>query len=82
MTMEIDKISTINLAKNVIAPGMSKHIEMRFHYLREQVRNAKLILDHCRSEDQAEDILNEAMQVKVFKKLKSLMCVENLATKN
>ena len=37
ITMKIDIMSTINLAKNPIAHGRSKHIEMRFHYLREQV---------------------------------------------
>ena len=33
ITMKIDSISAINLAKNPIAHGRSKHIEMRFHYL-------------------------------------------------
>ena len=33
ITMKIDSMSAINLAKNPIAHGRSKHIEMRFHYL-------------------------------------------------
>ena len=35
ITMKIDSMSAINLAKNPIAHGLSKHIEMRFYYLRE-----------------------------------------------
>ena len=39
--MKIDNMSAINLAKNPIAHGRSKHIEMRFHYLRDQVADGK-----------------------------------------
>ena len=34
ITMKIDNMPAINLAKNPIAHGRSKHIEMRFNYLR------------------------------------------------
>jgi len=37
VTLKIDNISAINLAKIPIAHGRSRNIEMRFHYLREQV---------------------------------------------
>ena len=33
ITMKIDIMSAINLAKNPVAHGRSKHIEMRLHYL-------------------------------------------------
>ena len=42
ITMKIDNMPAINLAKNSIAHGRSKHIEMRFHYLRDKVAKAKL----------------------------------------
>jgi hypothetical protein len=51
ITMRIDNMSTINLAKNSITHGRSKHIEMRFHYLWEQVANEKMNLEHCRTEN-------------------------------
>ncbi|KAK2359746.1 putative mitochondrial protein [Trifolium repens] len=35
VVLKIDNVSAINLAKNPIAHGRSKHIELRFHYLRE-----------------------------------------------
>ena len=38
----IDNKSTINLAKNLVSHGRSKHIETIFHFLREQVNNGKL----------------------------------------
>ena len=46
-TLLVDNVSAINLAKNSIAHGRSKHIEMRFHYLRELVSEGKLRLGYC-----------------------------------
>lgn len=82
VTMRIDNMSAINLAKNPISHGKSKHIEMRFHYLREQVTNGRLILQHCRSEDQVADIMTKAVQTDVFKRLRDMMGLNSLATMN
>ncbi|CAJ2632822.1 unnamed protein product [Trifolium pratense] len=82
VTMNIDNISAINLAKNPVAHGKSKHIEMRFHYLREQVNNGKLYLKHCRSGEQLADILTKAVQIEVYKRLRNMMGLESLATLN
>jgi hypothetical protein len=82
VTMKIDNISAINLAKNPVAHGKSKHIEMRFHYLREQVNNGKLRLEHCRTEDQIADIMRKAVQVEVFKRIRDRLGMETLATMN
>ena len=40
----IDNVSAIRLAKNPVSHGRSKHIEVRFHFLREQVNKGKLEL--------------------------------------
>lgn len=45
----VDNKSAINLAKNPVSHGRSKHIETRFHFLREQVNNEKLKLRFCSS---------------------------------
>lgn len=37
VTLLVDNVSAINLAKNLIARERSKHIEMRFYYLKEFV---------------------------------------------
>ncbi|GAU36961.1 hypothetical protein TSUD_57390 [Trifolium subterraneum] len=68
--MRIDNISAINLAKNPVAHGKSKHIEMRFHYLREQVRNGRICVEHCKSEDQIADIMTKAVQTEIFKRIR------------
>jgi hypothetical protein len=80
--LRIDNVSAINLAKNPIAHGRSKHIELRFHYLREQVNNGNLTLEHYRSEDQFADLFTKAVTVKVFQKLRDQMGVESVRNMN
>lgn len=46
VTFTIDKLSSINLAKNLISHERRNHIQMRFHYLRELVSEGKLKLGY------------------------------------
>lgn len=41
---------SINLANHHMCHGRSKHIEMRYHFLREQVNKGKLELENCKIE--------------------------------
>ena len=82
ITMKIDNMSAINLAKNLIAHGRSKHIEMRFHYLRKQVIDEKMNVEHCRTENQIADIMTKGVQVEVFRRLRAMMNVDSLDTMN
>lgn len=68
VTLLVDNVFAINLSKNLIAHGRSKHIEMRFHYLRELVREGRLRLGYCRSKDQL--LLTKGVTNDVFKRLK------------
>ncbi|GAU28814.1 hypothetical protein TSUD_21510 [Trifolium subterraneum] len=80
--LKVDNMSAINLAKNPIAHGRSKHIELRFHYLREQVGNGKLKLEHCRTDLQVADVLTKAVTVETFVRLRNMMCVGSLENMN
>jgi hypothetical protein len=75
VTIKVDNVSAINLAKNPISHGRSKHIELRYHYLRDQVTKGLLKLEHCWSEFQIADILTKSVQVEVFKRLRDMMGV-------
>ncbi|CAH9104519.1 unnamed protein product, partial [Cuscuta europaea] len=50
--LKLDNKSAINLAKNPVAHARSKHIETRFHFLRDQVNKGKLNLKYCSTQDQ------------------------------
>ncbi|XP_017420329.2 uncharacterized mitochondrial protein AtMg00810-like [Vigna angularis] len=66
----VDNKSAIDLAKHPASHGRSKHIETRFHYIREQVSSGRLDVVHCRSEDQLADILTKALKSERFQSLR------------
>ena len=69
ITLLVDNVSAINLARNPIAHGKRKHIEIHFHYLREPVCASQLKLGKCRSKEQLVDLLTKGVTNDVFKKL-------------
>ncbi|XP_057443809.1 uncharacterized mitochondrial protein AtMg00810-like [Lotus japonicus] len=77
--LRIDNKSTINLAKNPVAHGRSKHIETRFHFIREQVEKGRLKLVHCGTLDQVADLLTKAVKGDQFEKLRQECDVVSIA---
>jgi hypothetical protein len=59
----IDNKSAINLAKNPIAHGRSKHIETKFHFLRDQVAKGKIKLVYCSTDAQIADALTKPLKI-------------------
>jgi hypothetical protein len=66
-------MSTIKLAKNPVMHGRSKHIDVRFHFLRELCREGVIELKHCNTRDQVVDIMTKALKMDTFEKLRNLM---------
>lgn len=66
----VDNKSAINLAKNLVSHGRTKHIETRFHYIREQVNKGRLAMRYCSTKDQIADILTKVVKGEQFSKLK------------
>jgi hypothetical protein len=75
VVLKIDNKSAINLAKNPVSHGKSKHIETRFHFLRDQVTKGKLKLEYCSTENQQADVLTKAVKRDQFLKLRREMGV-------
>ncbi|WVZ23704.1 hypothetical protein V8G54_002248 [Vigna mungo] len=77
--LKIDNKSAIDLAKNPISHGRSKHIETKYHYLREQVSKGKLELSYCKTDEQVADIFTKALRQSRFERLRSLIGVKSLS---
>ncbi|GKV14655.1 hypothetical protein SLEP1_g25495 [Rubroshorea leprosula] len=78
MKIFVDNISAINLAKNPVQHGRSKHIDIRFHYLRDLIDKRVIELKYCKSENQVADILTKPLKYEAFVKLKSMMGISAL----
>ncbi|OMO99220.1 hypothetical protein CCACVL1_03887 [Corchorus capsularis] len=67
--MFCDNSSAIKLSKNPVFHGRTKHIHVRFHFLRELVEKGEIELSYCRTEDQAVDIFTKPLKAASFFKL-------------
>ena len=67
--LRIDSKSAIDLAKYPVAHGRSKHIETKFHFLRDQVNNGKLEVKHCKTDEHIADLLTKPLKKKTREEL-------------
>ncbi|KAM1053550.1 hypothetical protein ACFX2I_000976 [Malus domestica] len=70
-----DNVSAIKLSKNLVLHGRSKHIDIRFHFLRDLVKDGVLELAQCSSQEQVADVLTKPLKVDTFLKMRELMGV-------
>eukprot|EP00253_Pinus_taeda_P028421 PITA_28421 len=68
-----DNISAIALSKNSVFHKRTKHIDTRFHYIRELVNNGEIVLEHCRTHKQVADILTKPLDQKSFEFLRKCL---------
>jgi hypothetical protein len=69
----LDSKSAIDLAKNPAHHKRSKHIDVKFHFIREQVKEKKVELIHVNSEDQVADIFMKPLPTMKFENFKNLL---------
>ena len=68
-----DNSSAIALSKNSVFHKRMKHIDTRFHYIRELVNNGEIVLEHCRTQEQVADILTKPLDQKSFEFLRKCL---------
>ena len=57
-----DNNSAIALSKNQLFHKRSKHIDTRYHFIRELVNNKEISLTFCSSKEQLEDIFTKPLE--------------------
>lgn len=66
-----DNSSTIKLSRNPVLHGRSKHIDVRFHFLRDLSKDEVIELVHCSSQEQISDIMTKPLKLESFSSLRS-----------
>lgn len=61
ITIFCDNSSTINISKNLVLHSKTKHISIKFHFLREQVNKGEVRLEYVPSKDQLVDIFTKPL---------------------
>ena len=77
-TIMCDNSSTIQLSKNPVFHGKSKHIDVKFHFLRDLVNNGIIKLNYCASENQIADIMTKPLKLEQFEKLRGMLGVTDI----
>ena len=65
-TLKIDNQSTIALNKNSVFHDCSKHIDVRYHYIKECVEEDRVRLESIGTAEQLADMLTKALGKKRF----------------
>lgn len=73
--MFCDNSSTIKLSKNLVMHGRSKHIDVRYHFLRDLTRDGVVKMIYCHTQEQLADIMTKPLPLANFEKLRALMGV-------
>ena len=56
-----DNTSSINISKNPVMHSKSKHIPIKYHFLREQVAQNVVKLEYVDTKEQITDIFNKSL---------------------
>ena len=74
----IDNKSTIALRKNPIFHDRSKHIDPRYHFIRESISKKEVQLKYVKSQDQVADIFTKALKFEDFSRLRARLGVTKI----
>ncbi|XXG89958.1 hypothetical protein AAC387_Pa12g1837 [Persea americana] len=69
-TIHVDNKSAIELAKNPKQHGRSKHIDIRYHFIRDHVKQKTVKLKYCSTTEQVADIFTKALPTDTFTRLR------------
>ena len=65
-----DNMSAISMAKNPVFHQRTRHINRKYHFIREALQEGVIDVKFCRSEEQLADIFTKALPKDRFKKLR------------
>lgn len=74
-TIMCDNSSTIKLSRNPVMHERSKHIDVRFHFLRDLTKDGVVELIHCGTQEQVADLMTKPLKLEAFQKLRKMMGV-------
>eukprot|EP00253_Pinus_taeda_P026560 PITA_26560 len=75
-----DNTSAINISKNPIMHSKTKHIPIKYHFLREQVLEQKVKLEYVPSKEQVADIFTKPLPRETFEYLRQKLGVVDVSS--
>lgn len=72
-TIYCHNVLAIKISNNPILHGKSKHIDGRYHFLRNLCNDGTIDLVSCKSENQVVDILTKPLKLATFEMLRRML---------
>ena len=73
-----DNQGAIVIARNPVSHSRTKHIDIKYHYMRETVQNGLVELKYCPTKEMAADILSKPLCRGKFKLFHKKMDIESI----
>lgn len=80
-TILCDNTSTIKLSVNQVFYNRSKHMDVRYHFLRNLVNDGVVRLEYCGTQDQLADIFTKPLKKDSFQKFRAALGICSAADK-
>jgi len=71
--LNLDNQGALALAKNLVHHSRTKHIEIRYHFIREKVLKNEIELRYCATQNMIADILTKPLAKPSFQRLIVMM---------
>uniref|UniRef100_A0AAV1V977 Copia protein n=1 Tax=Peronospora matthiolae TaxID=2874970 RepID=A0AAV1V977_9STRA len=75
-----DNQGSIALAKNPEFHKRTKHIDIRYHFVREKVAEGTLVLEYCSTKDMKADLMTKPIPAVQFQHLRNMLGVKVLTS--
>lgn len=76
-TLFCDNRSAISAIKDPVLHGRTKHVRVRYHFLRELVKEDEIYVEYCPTEEQLPDIFTKPLSEHVFKRIVAALGVKS-----
>ena len=73
-----DNQGSIALAKNPEFHKRTKHIDIRYHFVREKVEDGQVVLEYCSTQEMLADIMTKAIPAAQYCTLRSKLCIHGV----
>jgi hypothetical protein len=71
--LKCDSSSAINFMENDLLVERAKHIDIRYHFIKDEIKNMLIRVKYCKTEEMAADILTKATTREIFERMRMLM---------
>jgi hypothetical protein len=78
ITLKIDNNGARELANNSMISQRTKHIDIRYHFIRESIKSGAILLQRCPSKDMTADVLTKALPAIRFCECREEMGIKEL----